>query len=110
MGDCASPPGIGIACGARFQRAALALRLGFLAALAAVADLAAGAGFALVGAGAGLALDLALAGPPRAGRRRCAGGLPSVERASISDTASSSVTVSGVLSEGSDALTPSWLT
>src|ERR1700690_1572830 len=74
----------------------LGLRAGFLAALAA-------------GAGAGLAPALGL-GAPRAGRRRCAGGRPSVERASISDTASSRVRASGVLSDGSEALTPSWLT
>src|SRR5581483_1384764 len=82
------------------QAPALALRAGLAFAAAAAPG---------VGPAGGLA---ALAPGLRAGPRRLVGRLPppAATRASRSATASSSVTVSGVLSEGSVAFTPSWLT
>src|SRR4051794_1381195 len=86
---------------------AAAAFFGFASVLAADlgAALALAAAFAVLGAAALVALS------PRAGRFRRALELPLFGgRASIRAAASSSVMVSGVLSVGRLALTPSWLT
>src|SRR5665213_3877917 len=77
----------------------------------ALAVLAAARFFGLAAAGALGAAAFFAGAPPRAGRlRRALEPPPLSMRASIRPTASSRVTVSGVLSDGRLALTPLWLT
>src|ERR1700744_3824011 len=88
-----------------------AASIGFLVLRAPLAALAAARFFGLAAAVSLAVAFFAAAVPPRAGRlRRAVEPPPRAARSSINAAASSSVTVSGVLSFGRFALTPSWLT